>query len=177
MQAIGLKAIERISIALMLIATVSVADAEQVDPRIYGECMVASTIDEFEDEISQHVLYCEGVAGGLFYVSCSAFQNFIAFKPNRYISHFTYEELIDVRYRFDRRSPITKRWFWDDNIQMVGNKITDWTRDNFLRLMRSSKRLIFGIGEIRSTLGKFDFGEATVDAASEFEGRCESHWP
>lgn len=167
MQVIGPNVIARMATALVLVAVVSVAGAATVDLRNYGSCLVVSNIDEFEDRVLFHMLSCAGPTGEWLSVSCNEFKNLMSVKPAE--PHFSYEELVNIRYRFDRHAHVTERWFWKNNRQTANYEASDPERDNFLHRIASSGQLIFGIGNTR---GEIDFGAKTADAVNDFKSRC-----
>ena len=167
MQEIDLRVIVRIATALVLIAAVSVVSAVTVDIRNYGKCLVVSEIDEFEDKMLFHLLFCNGRTDEWLSVSCNEFKNVLSLKPTG--SHFPYEEQTKVRYRFDKHKYVTERWFWENNRQTANYEAGDSELNRFLHRIASSERLIFGIGNVR---GEINFGAETADAVDDFKGRC-----
>ena len=162
--------------SLFILASIGlVSNAETVETESHGVCLVSTVKDDFTDEISYHVIGCQGRGSSDSYgdynfaAICSQEKTvFVMLKAGIQL-HF--EDYIQVKYRFGKDKAEITRWEWSNSSAASYSKGTHDAVVNRFGKAKKGEKFIFQVGGNR---GVIEFTGEEGKAVAQYLKRCSS---
>lgn len=150
---------------ILVLSGATLAHSELVDIKEFGQCAVATEVDDFTDEKSPQ-LYCLGNGDGLgeygVFVTCLQQRFGTGFQAGL---QFHTDKTTDVLYRFDKGKLATESWRYSGNTALT---FDEGVHHHFVESIAKAKKLVFKVGKEAASVDL----TGNLGATTEYKKRC-----